>query len=164
MEMEVQKPKTRKSLRERVAEAKARKTKPKVQTLEEKVAGLEKKLKTTEQKLKTTQTELEQLARVEKKLKIAQKMLKATQVKLDKFYEESFNIFTSIRTWSDDVDRQLQELDQAYRNLSVQAGQSDPGPFEKSSGSLRCRLADLMELGAIPINRDAAGIFKGPIP
>jgi chromosome segregation ATPase len=157
MEMEVRKPKTGKSLRERVAEAKTRKTKPKVQTLEERVAGLEKKLKTTQEKLKATQTEMEQLAGLEKKLKTTQKTLKATQVKLD-------TLITSVVNWSDDVDRQLQEVDQRYRNLAVHAWQNDPGPSEKSSGSLRCRLADLMERGAIPINADAAGIFKGPIP
>ncbi|MGO9846374.1 MAG: hypothetical protein ACLPKT_07195 [Methylocella sp.] len=142
----MQKPKTHKSLRELKAEAEARKAKPKVQTLEERVVGLEKKLKTTQEKLKATQTELAQLAGLEKKLKTAQKTQTATQVKLDKFYEDSFDFFSSVVKWSDDVSQQLQELDQAYRNLSD--GQSDPGPFDKSSGSLRCILGVLVDQGA----------------
>jgi hypothetical protein len=115
--------------------------------LEERVADLERKLKTarsTTKKLEARVTTLENWT--------------------SNFVDELNNsLVAPIIQWGTDLDEQLKELDDAYRNLSTLAGANDTGPYERST--LKSCLGILVDRGgALPIDGNASAIFRGPIP
>ena len=65
--------------------------------------------------------------------------------------------------WGRGVEGQLDQLDEGYRNLSFAVGANDSGPFQRST--LQSCLGILMDRGgARPIDGNAAGNFRRPIP